>query len=64
MSLWASFATIINLEIVFRQQGENANQARFFQILTNIYASPTIEDWEARLVKDLQIPLHGRMWKH
>ncbi|XP_057867156.2 uncharacterized protein LOC131074524 [Cryptomeria japonica] len=44
--LWEEFKTIITLDHDFRQYGQNSEQQKFCQLLTNIRdAKPTIDDW-------------------
>ena len=45
--LWEDFKIVITLEKVYRQEGENLDQNKFRQLLTNIRdAQPTIDDWK------------------
>ena len=45
--LWQDFNIVITLEKVYRQEGENLDQNKFRQLLTNIRdAQPTIDDWK------------------
>ena len=45
--LWEVFKIVITLEKVYRQEGENLDQNKFFQLLKNIRdAQPTIDDWK------------------
>ena len=44
--LWEEFKIVVTLEKVYRQNGEDLEQTKFRQLLTNLRdAKPTIDDW-------------------
>ncbi|XP_057849653.2 uncharacterized protein LOC131060435 [Cryptomeria japonica] len=46
-TLWRTFTTIITLDKIFRQIGEQPAQTAFRELLSNLQnATPTIEDWQ------------------
>ena len=46
-SLWNTFTTVVTLQILFRQQGQDEEQIHFRRLLTNIRnATPLQQDWE------------------
>ncbi|XP_057865108.2 uncharacterized protein LOC131072843 [Cryptomeria japonica] len=50
--LWEEFKTVITLDKVFRQDGENIQQQRFHQLLTNLRdANPKIDDWKLLMMR-------------
>ncbi|XP_059073758.1 uncharacterized protein LOC131874410 [Cryptomeria japonica] len=50
--LWEEFKTMITLDKVFRQDGENIQQQRFCQLLTNLRdANPKIDDWKLLMMR-------------
>ncbi|XP_057830374.2 ATP-dependent DNA helicase PIF1-like [Cryptomeria japonica] len=50
--LWGEFKTVVTLDKIFRQDGENFEQQRFHQLLTNVRdANPQIEDWKLLMTR-------------
>ena len=50
--LWQEFKTVVTLDKVFRQDGENIQQQRFRQLLTNVRdANPQIDDWNLLMTR-------------
>ncbi|XP_059065637.1 uncharacterized protein LOC131065369 [Cryptomeria japonica] len=50
--LWGEFKTVVTLDKIFRQNGENFEQRRFCQLLTNLRdANPQIEDWKLLMTR-------------
>ena len=44
--LWEEFKILVTLEKVYRKNGEDLEQTKFHQLLTNLRdAKPTIDDW-------------------
>ena len=44
--LWGEFKIVVTLEKVYRQNGEDLEQTKFRQLLTNLRdAKPIIDDW-------------------
>ncbi|XP_057856401.2 uncharacterized protein LOC131065774 [Cryptomeria japonica] len=50
--LWGEFKTVVTLDKIFRQDGENFEQQRFCQLLKNLRdANPKIEDWKLLMTR-------------
>ncbi|XP_059063033.1 uncharacterized protein LOC131855999 [Cryptomeria japonica] len=50
--LWEEFKTMVTLDGIFRKDGENIQQQRFHQHLTNIRdANPIIDDWKLLMMR-------------
>ena len=50
--LWKEFKIVVTLDKIFRQEGENIEQKRFRQLLTNLRDfDPQIEDWKLLMMR-------------
>ncbi|XP_059076947.1 uncharacterized protein LOC131876152 [Cryptomeria japonica] len=50
--LWEEFKIVVTLDKIFRQDGENIQQQRFRQLLTNLRdANPQIDDWKLLMMR-------------
>ncbi|XP_059073343.1 uncharacterized protein LOC131874120 [Cryptomeria japonica] len=50
--LWEEFKIVVTLDKIFRQDGENIQQQRFHQLLTNLRdANPQIDDWKLLMMR-------------
>ncbi|XP_057872227.2 uncharacterized protein LOC131078523 [Cryptomeria japonica] len=50
--LWEEFKIVVTLDKIFRQDGENIQQQRFCQLLTNLRdANPQIDDWKLLMMR-------------
>ena len=50
--LWNEFKTVVTLDKIFRQDGEDNDQQRFRELLTNLRdANPKIEDWNLLMMR-------------
>ena len=50
--MWEELKTVVTLDKIFRQEGENIEQKRFRQLLTNLRdADPQIEDWKLLMMR-------------
>lgn len=51
-ALWRSFATIITLSTIFSQQGTNASEIAFQQLISTLRnATPTLVDWKLLMAR-------------